>query len=68
MLRARINGGQLPAVKMGRAYLVAPADVAALLTPKLLVTPTVKRKRETERERIERQLRQAGIVTDRTKR
>ena len=45
MLRARINGGLLPAVKIGRAYFVAPTDVAALLPPKLLATPTPKRKR-----------------------
>ena len=68
MLRARINGGLLPAVKIGRAYLVAPTDVAALLTPKLLATPTPKRKRETESERIVRQLRQAGIVEGATTR
>jgi hypothetical protein len=62
MLRARINGGLLPAVKMGRAYLVSPSDVAALLTPKLLATPATKRKRETEHERAVRQLAQAGIT------
>jgi len=53
---------------MDRAYLVAPADVATLLTPKLLATPPTRRKRETEHERAVRQLAQAGIIVDPTRR
>jgi len=53
---------------LGRAYLVSPSDVAALLTPKLLATPATKRKRETEHERAVRQLAQAGIFVDPTAR
>jgi hypothetical protein len=62
MLRDRINAGQLPAVKIGRRYLVSPADIAAMLVPRLLATSRPKPKRESERARIERQLAKAGIV------
>ena len=60
MIRTWIATGRLPATKLGRAYLVAPSDVAALLTPKLRDV-SAPCKRETESERIARQLAEAGV-------
>lgn len=61
-LRAWIHRGLLPASKVGKVYLVAPADVAKLLEPKVRPAPA-PRSRESERARIERQLRDAGVST-----
>jgi len=59
--RELIKSAKLPATRVGREYLVSPADVAALLAPRLL--PGRPRKiRESETQRIERQLREAGIA------
>jgi excisionase family DNA binding protein len=59
--RALIKSGKLPASKPGREYLVDPADVARVLTPRLH-TPEPNRKGETPRERELRQLRAAGVA------
>ena len=61
MLRAWIKRGKLPAVKAGKTYLVDPSDLAALLRPTLRTT-VARPVRESEAERTERQLRQAGIA------
>jgi excisionase family DNA binding protein len=63
MLRTRIRRGQLPAVKAGRQYLVTADDVASLYTPVAKPRPQ-KGTRESDRARMERQLRAAGIATD----
>jgi excisionase family DNA binding protein len=60
MIRGWIACGRLPATRLGRAYLVAPSDVAALLTPKLRAVPD-RQRRETPTERAERQLAAAGV-------
>ncbi len=62
-LRRQIKLGQLPAAKppRTRAYLVDMADVHRLYTPKAIVG-VGRRARESERERIRRQLRAAGIA------
>ncbi len=57
-----IRDGKLPAVKAGRGYLVDPADVAALLKPTLRAA-SERSTRESERERIARQLANSGIAT-----
>jgi excisionase family DNA binding protein len=56
-----IRDGKLAAVKVGPRYLVDPSDVARLLTPTLR-PKAAKRGRESETERIDRQLREAGIA------
>lgn len=61
-LRSLIKRGRLPATKVGRAYLVDPRDVAALLQPTLR-SAQPERRRESESARIERQLRNAGVAT-----
>ncbi len=60
MVRAWIRRGELAAVRAGRNYLIDPRDLANRLTPRLQ-TPKAPKKRETQTERIERQLRNAGI-------
>jgi excisionase family DNA binding protein len=61
MLRARVRRGELPAVKAGRSYLVSAEDIARLYAP--TVRGEAKpRRNESERARIDRQLRAAGIV------
>ena len=60
MLRAWIRRGELAAVKAGKGYLVAPEDVAARLRPQLR-QQAERRVRETETQRAERQLAEAGI-------
>lgn len=62
MARKWIREGRLPATKIGRAYLVSPADLASLLRPTLRQPSKGERKkRETETERAERQLAKAGL-------
>jgi excisionase family DNA binding protein len=58
--RNLIRDGRLPATKLGRSYLVSPADVAALLRP-VLRQVAERPKREGENARAERQLRAAGV-------
>lgn len=49
-VREWIKSGKLPASKVGRNYLVDPADVAALLRPTLRTSPPPgKRPRESEK-------------------
>ncbi len=60
MVRAWIASGRLAAVKVGRAWLVEPGALQALLQPKLQ-PPRPRRVRESESQRIDRQLRAAGI-------
>jgi hypothetical protein len=61
MARARIRCGQLPATRVGRAYLVDPLDVAMWLAPRTL--PTVERpRRESSAQRDARQLAAAGFA------
>lgn len=55
-----IHDGRLAATKIGRGYLVDPADVAALLRPTLR-QPKARPARESESARIARQLAKAGI-------
>jgi hypothetical protein len=61
ILRAMIARGDLPATKIGRNLMVSPADVAALFAPKLRQVPSRPR-RETPKQRADRQLRAAGFV------
>ena len=58
--REWIKRGRLPAVRVGKSYLVSPADLARLLTPTLRA-PAPRRHREGERAKIDRQLAAAGI-------
>jgi len=60
MLQCWVRTGRLPAVRAGRGYLVSPADLASLLTPKLR-EPKARKPRESESSRIARQLAQAGV-------
>jgi excisionase family DNA binding protein len=60
-LLALIHSGRLPAARVGRAFLVSPADVANLFQPKLQPAPA-RKVRESETARVERQLANAGIV------
>lgn len=62
MVRAWVRRGELPAVKAGKSYLIAPADLAARLRPRLR-EPVTKVGRESETARITRQLREAGVTT-----
>jgi len=59
--REWIKRGRLPAVKVGKQYLVAPGDVAALLRPTLRQA-ALRPVRESEKARIARQLADAGIA------
>jgi excisionase family DNA binding protein len=61
MVRRWIHTGRLPAAKIGRAYLVSPADVAELLRPTLR-PPVPRTTRETPTARAERLLAASGIV------
>ncbi len=59
--RRLIRDGKLPAVLIGRIYLVSPADVAKLFAPKLRNGPAPRKPRESETARAERQLTEAGL-------
>lgn len=62
-LRIWIGAGRLPARKPGKDYLLDPKDVEAAIEDTYVKRPPIARKkRETESERITRQLRAAGIV------
>jgi excisionase family DNA binding protein len=60
-LRALIARGSLPASKIGRAYFVAPADVAQLFAPTVRA-PAGARHAESPSAREDRQLRDAGFA------
>jgi excisionase family DNA binding protein len=60
MLRDRIRTGRLPATKVGRAYLIDPRDLEALLEPTLRQPPP-QPAYESPNARGERQLARAGI-------
>ncbi len=62
-LRALIDRGVLPAIRPpgARAFVVLVADVERLFAP-VAKLPKEKRVRETESQRITRQLRQAGVA------
>ncbi len=60
-LRAKILAGRLPAAKVGRNYIVLRSDLESLFAPKLWPAPKPKG-RESEGERIRRQLRNAGVA------
>jgi excisionase family DNA binding protein len=59
-LRAQITRGRLPAVKVGRSYLVAPSDLDALYAPRLQPMRDARHESPTARE--DAQLRAAGFV------
>jgi len=58
--RALIASGRLPAAKVGRAYLVAPDDLARLLAP-VLRAPVGAQRGEGPNARADRQLASAGF-------
>lgn len=63
VLRACIARGTLPAVKVGRAWLVTEADLARTFTP--ATRPSAPRRQQTPTERSIAQLRAAGFVVPR---
>jgi hypothetical protein len=58
---AAVHRGALPAILVGRRYMVRREDVAKLLEPKARA-PKPRRGRESETAKIQRQLREAGIT------
>lgn len=60
-LRRLIRCGRLPATRVGRSYLVSPADVATVLRP-VVRTSGTERTGQCPDEREDAQLRAVGII------
>jgi excisionase family DNA binding protein len=60
-LRALIHAGRLPAVKVGKSYVITEEDLLALFRPVLRPHMGIERG-ESPRSREARQLSQAGFV------